>query len=150
MFNNQPVDDLLARWGVIPLNSPAYYPGYNGAIEKGIRELKERLERDLPVPQSWNVAQVGSFVEVEAALENFKHRRSLGGATAKEVYDKKPKRGHWSKRKRHDVFTSTSARAKAILKQKMKTDQRSVDAAWRHAVEAWLCDQALIEVHINP
>jgi hypothetical protein len=29
----------------------------------------------------------------------------------------------------------------------MNTDQRSVNAAWRHAVEAWLCDQALIEVH---
>jgi hypothetical protein len=29
----------------------------------------------------------------------------------------------------------------------MKTDQRSVQAAWRHAVEAWLSDQALIEVH---
>jgi hypothetical protein len=29
----------------------------------------------------------------------------------------------------------------------MKSDQRSVQAAWRNAVEAWLSDQALIEVH---
>jgi hypothetical protein len=29
----------------------------------------------------------------------------------------------------------------------MKSDQRSVNAAWRRAVEAWLSDQALIQVH---
>jgi hypothetical protein len=28
----------------------------------------------------------------------------------------------------------------------MKSDQRSVNGAWRRAVEAWLSDQALIEV----
>jgi hypothetical protein len=32
----------------------------------------------------------------------------------------------------------------------MKADQRCVQAAWRHAVEAWLSDQAPIEVHIKP
>ena len=150
VFNNQPVDDLLARWGVIPLNSPAYYAPYNGAIEKGIREIKERLKRELPVPESWNVTQVGAYVAVAAAEENYKSRRSLGGATAREVYSQKQKRSHWSQRQRHEAFAWTSARAKAILKENMKTDQRSVDAAWRRAVEAWLCDQALIEVHVNP
>ena len=150
VFNNQAVDDVLARWGVIPLNSPTYYPSYNGGIEKGIRELKERLERELPVPESWNLTQVGAFVAVAAAEENYKPRRCLGGATAKEVYSQKQSRGHWSQRQRHEAFAWTSARAKVILQQNMKTDQRSVNAAWRHAVEAWLCDQALIEVHINP
>jgi hypothetical protein len=29
----------------------------------------------------------------------------------------------------------------------MKSDQRSVNAAWLRTVEAWLSDQALIEVH---
>jgi hypothetical protein len=32
----------------------------------------------------------------------------------------------------------------------MKTDQRNVQAASRHVVEAWLSDEALVEVHINP
>ncbi len=150
MFNNQAVDDLLARWGVIPLNSPAYYAPYNGAIEKGIRELKERLKTEVKTPERWDVVQVGAYVAVAAERENYKRRRSLGGLSAKEVYDKKPNRGHWSQRKRHDAFASTSARAMAIVKENMKTDQRSVDAAWRRAVEAWLCDQALIEVHVNP
>ena len=34
---------MLAEACVTPLNSPAHYPRYNGAIEKGIRELKESL-----------------------------------------------------------------------------------------------------------
>jgi hypothetical protein len=149
VFNCQPVNDAMARWGVIPLNSPPYYPSYNGGVEKGIRELKERLKRELPVPESWDVTQVGAFVAVAAAEENHKPRRCLGGATAREVYGKKQERHRWSQRERHEAFVSTTARAKAILETTMKTDQRSVDTAWRLAVEAWLCDQALIEVHIN-
>ena len=57
--------------GVIPLNSPAYYAPYNGAIEQGIKELKKEMARALPVPESWNVAQVGPFVAVAAAQRNY-------------------------------------------------------------------------------
>lgn len=32
----------------------------------------------------------------------------------------------------------------------MKTDRRSINAAWRLARDAWLDDQALIVVHVNP
>jgi hypothetical protein len=57
------------------------------------------------------------------------------------------RRGRWNQQQRHQAFEWISSRAKAILENRMKTDQRSVNAAWRHAVEAWLSDQALIEVH---
>lgn len=146
-FNNQEVDDVLARWGVIPLNSPAYYPRYNGAIEKGIRELKTRLAGMLNVPERWDLAQVGAFVSVAAEQENYKPRRCLGGLSAKEVYRKKKENGRWSQRQRHEVLAWTKARAKVIMQEKMKSDRRSADAAWRLAVEAWLGDQALIVVH---
>jgi hypothetical protein len=36
---------------------------------------------------------------------------------------------------------------KTKLEKMMKTAQSSAQASWRHAVEAWLSDQALIEVH---
>jgi transposase InsO family protein len=146
-FNNQEVDDVLARWGVIPLNSPAHYPRYNGSIEKAIRELKVCLSGILNVPQHWDVAQVGAFVSVAAEQQNYKARRCLGGLSAKEVYRKKKENGRWSQRQRHNVLAWTRARAKVIMLEKMKTDRRSADAAWRLAVETWLGDQALIEVH---
>jgi hypothetical protein len=40
-----------------------------------------------------------------------------------------------------------TAKRSSSLENRMKSDQRSVNAAWRRAVEAWLSDQALIEVH---
>ena len=105
------------------------------------------MARALPVPESWNVAQVGPFVAVAAAQRNYQPRRCLGGANAKDIYSRKQRRGRWNQRQRHQAFEWISSRAKAILQTTMKTDQRSVNAAWRHAVEAWLSDQALIEVH---
>ena len=56
-------------------------------------------------------------------------------------------RARWNQRQRHQAFEWISCHAKAILRTRMKSDQRSVHAARRHAVEAWLSDQALIEVH---
>jgi transposase InsO family protein len=34
-LNAAEVDAVLAEYGVIPLNSPAYYPRYNGVVERG-------------------------------------------------------------------------------------------------------------------
>jgi hypothetical protein len=150
VFNHHVVNEVLARWGVIPLNSPAYYAPYNGAIEQGIRELKDEVRRALPVPESWNVEQVAPFVAVAAAKRNYQPRRCLGGANAQDIYRERKRRGRWNKRQRHQAFEWITRRAKAILENRMKTDQRSVQTAWRHAVEAWLCDQALVEVHLTP
>jgi hypothetical protein len=33
LFNCGPIDQLLSDEAVIPFNSPAYYPRYNGGIE---------------------------------------------------------------------------------------------------------------------
>ena len=44
-FNHQLVDDVLARYCVLPLNSPPHFPRYNGAMERGISELKRCLDK---------------------------------------------------------------------------------------------------------
>ena len=112
MFNHQAVNEVLARWGVIPLNSPAYYAPYNGAIEQGIKELKQEMARALPVPDSWNVAQVGSFVAVAAAQRNYQPRRCLGGANAKDIYSRKQRRGRWNQRQRLGACFPNRARSR--------------------------------------
>ena len=43
-FIAEELRDLCARWGVELLWSPPYTPRYNGAVESGIRWLKERTE----------------------------------------------------------------------------------------------------------
>jgi hypothetical protein len=37
-LNHQAVDEVLARYLVIPLNSPPHYPPYNGAMECAVRD----------------------------------------------------------------------------------------------------------------
>jgi hypothetical protein len=44
-FNHYLVDEVMARYCVLPLNSPPYFPRYNGAIERGISELKRCLNQ---------------------------------------------------------------------------------------------------------
>ena len=44
-FNHHAVDDLLAAYGVLPLNNPPNFPRYNGAMERGISELKRCLDQ---------------------------------------------------------------------------------------------------------
>ena len=46
-FNNQHVDAVMARFGVLPLNNPPHFPRYNGAQEKSIRDLKAALDQRL-------------------------------------------------------------------------------------------------------
>src|SRR5215469_10712676 len=46
-FNHQQVDEVLARFGVLPLNNPPHFPRYNGGMEKGIRDFKAALAKRL-------------------------------------------------------------------------------------------------------
>ncbi|HUB67121.1 MAG TPA: hypothetical protein VL981_06525 [Candidatus Methylacidiphilales bacterium] len=119
----------------------------NGAIEQGIKELKKKMARALP-----NAAKLergpGRPVRGGGSRPTQLPAPPLpGGANARDSYNQKQRRGRWNQRQRHLAFEWISCRAKAILQNRMKSDQRSVNAAWRHAVEAWLSDQALVEVH---
>ena len=46
-LNHPEVNDVLSEYFVIPLNSPVYYPPYNGAIEEAQTELKNGLAQKL-------------------------------------------------------------------------------------------------------
>jgi len=77
-FNNQHVDDVMARFGVLPLNNPPRFPRYNGGIEKSIRDFKSALAlRQLAVPSDFALA-----TEVVAHELNHRSRRCLKGRTA--------------------------------------------------------------------
>jgi transposase InsO family protein len=69
-FNNQHVDAVLARHVVPPLNSPPQVPRYNGAMTKGIGDLKRRLDQRLSAP----VQDQGLIASVEATVHELNHR----------------------------------------------------------------------------
>jgi transposase InsO family protein len=147
-LNHEAVDAVLAKHGVIPLNSPAHYPGYNGAIEKGIREMKEALGECLPQARSWQPVAIRPYIMALHHALNCRRRRSLQGQTACEAYGHQPRRRY----RQHDrLATFEWIRIHAIdrVRQLEKIDRRSLNAAWRHAAEAWLRCQGLITVSIN-
>jgi transposase InsO family protein len=84
-LNHAAVDRVLAEYGVIPLNSPAYYPKYNGAVEKGIREMKEALGECLPQAVTWRPQEIRPYIMAVHHALNCKPRRSLQGHTACEA-----------------------------------------------------------------
>ena len=81
-LNQQAVDEVLARYLVIPLNSPPNYPPYNGGMECAVRELKtplvEKIHARGPIPES----QVQVWAEVLAHELNHRSRGCLHGQVA--------------------------------------------------------------------
>src|SRR6185437_8497729 len=148
IFNDRAVDAVLAEHCVIPLNSPARYPRYNGAIEKAIREMKQQWTEGMPLPAIWQPKHVAPFAHALNHLKNCRRRRSLGGHTAAETYSHQPP-SRFGKRERHDTFEWISNHSNAILQRMEKPNRRSADAAWRQATETWLRCQGLITVSLN-
>ncbi len=147
-LNHAAVDRVLAEHGVIPLNSPAYYPKYNGAVEKGIREMKAALGECLPQAIRWQPKQIRPYLLAVHHALNCRPRRSLHGHTACEAYQHQP-RHRYNRRLRLASFGWIRIQAKDRIQQLEKIDHRSLNAAWRHAAETWLRCQGLITVSIN-
>ena len=65
-LNQQAVEEVLARYRVIPLNSPPHYPPYNGGMECAVRELKTPLVEKILASGSTLQPQVQAWAEVRA------------------------------------------------------------------------------------
>ena len=99
-LNNAAVNEVLSRHMVIPLNSPTYYPPYNGAMERSQDEMKRQLES--------TGKSVHAHIQRESELAahdlNHKSRRSLKGDTACERFSARKKLlNKYDKRKRREV-----------------------------------------------
>lgn len=134
VFKNEIVDELLAKYGVIALNSPPHYPRYNGSIEKSIRDFKD-VFRD----------------QLEQTVHGLNHRsrRCLKGRTACDVYHDDRLKRTFSMKERHAIFGWIRSHSLQIIQNMSNPDHRSVGAAWRIAAENWLRRQNLITVARN-
>lgn len=141
-LNCAEVDDVLAEHLVIPLNSPAHYPRYNGAIENSIQHFKKHLLPCLHTPQQWDLAALAPIGRGLILQLNAQSRRSLHGRSATEVYHADPRR--WTKRFRQHTFQWIRTRWIATLAEMEKPNRRTRATAWRESVVAWLRCQELI------
>lgn len=139
------VDAVLARWRVIPLDSPTYYPQYNGSVEQSQGEFKTHLEA--------LVASDATDKELELAVDlaghelNHTERRSLKGHLACEQFTLgRVKVKYYNKRRRMEVYRYIKGMAAEMVAGMQTTDKRAVAAAWRAAVQSWLQENGLITV----
>jgi len=141
------VDRMLEKYFVIPLNSPTYYPQYNGGIERSHRGIKGFWEeKRSPIAQS-RVVEMAALA-VQAACElNHTPRRSLGEKTACSLYQQasgnlRP----YNRRKRKEVYDWIRDRAFAIMESMGGGGRKEFDCAWRIATETWLRNNGVITV----
>jgi transposase InsO family protein len=149
-LNQQAVDALLARYLVIPLNSPPHYPPYNGGIERAMREMKTPLHGKIlgsgPIPES----QVQSCAEMLASELNHRARGCLGGQIACRAFqDTESLRKAYTLRKRRQVFDWINELTRELIQASAVHTQRQAEAARRLAVETWLQRNGVITITQN-
>jgi hypothetical protein len=141
-LNCSEVTDVLAAHGVIPLNSPAYYPRYNGAMENSIGQFKKHLLPCLVTPPSWDLDTMRPLGRAMVVELNARRRRSLAGETPAAVFHAECQ--GWTKRFRQDTFQWIESRWRATVAQMEQPNRRQVATAWRTEAVAWLRCQQLI------
>jgi transposase len=148
---NQPaVEEVLARYLVMPLNSPPHYPPYNGGMECAVRELKpplvEKILASGPIPAS----QVQVWAEGLAHELNHRPRRCLDGQVACRVFqDARSALKAYTRRKRREVFDAISALTRILMQARAVHTQRQAETARRLAVETWLQRNGVITITQN-
>ena len=142
-FNHHAVDQVLARFGVLPLNNPPHYPRYNGGMEKSIRDFKAAL-----AARQWQRPdEITWAAEVMAHELNHQPRRCLKGRTACAVFHDDAQRLRWNQRQRKEIFRLLLHRFGAMIEMPVNGNHPSLATLWRVTVESWLRCQNLIHVH---
>lgn len=150
VFNHHQLDALLAAEAILPLNSPAYYPPYNGGVEKGIRDFKAALADCLPSrPNPWPPEAAAACAAAAAHLRNCAPRRCLNGVSSVQAYHQQC-RFTCARALRHAAFDWIKCRASGILCSTQSPTRRHASAAWRVATQLWLERQNLITITKKP
>jgi hypothetical protein len=141
-LNHAAVNDVLAEYFVLPVNSPVHYPPYNGAIEEAQAELKTGLSARLAYK-----ACPGEHLEAYAGVVehdlNHQPRPCLNGSNSCQAYF--AGRRTFSKWERRDAYVWIAN----LQKDMLCCEGIQPQAAWRIAVEAWLRMKGFITVSIN-
>jgi transposase InsO family protein len=148
-MNHLAVNEVLSEFFILPLNSPAYYAPYNGAIEESQGELKKCLRDKLGLVPSCSREQIEPYAEAAVHDLNHRLRGSLGGKTSCQVFFCSGSKPSFTKRERRDIYDGLMERVERILSKMNPCGQSAKESAWRIAVEFWLKSKDFINVHIN-
>jgi hypothetical protein len=148
-LNHAEVNKVLAEHGVIPLNSPAYYPPYNGGMEHKQLEIKEHLKNrftDGPTCQPVLVLAA----EICGHDLNHLRRPVLGHRTACQTLAAgRPTLRQFNRRKRKETFEKIKSLAVDITANLEQHTDMSAEVAFRYAAESWMQSNNIIRVRRN-
>ena len=148
-LNHAEVNKVLAEYRVIPLNSPAYYPPYNGGMEHKQWEIKQHLKNrfaDGPTCQSVLVLAA----EICGHDLNHLRRPILGNRTACQAMESgRPVLRQFHRRKRKEAFQKIKALAVDIAANLEQHTVLDAEVAFRHAAESWMQSNNIIRVRRN-
>ncbi|MGE5745657.1 MAG: hypothetical protein ACM33U_00165 [Solirubrobacterales bacterium] len=149
-LNQEAVDVILARYWVMPLNSPRQYPPYNGGMERAIREIKAPLRAQLHLSGPTSAAEVQHWAERLAYELNHRPRRALQGQVACRVFqDARPILRAYTLRKRREAFDEMNALTWTLLQAQGVCTEHDAGRIRRVAVETWLQKHRVITVTQN-
>jgi len=143
-LNHHEVNTVLSEWMVIPINSPTYYPQYNGSIEQTQCELKAEMTRMICTSDR------DLFFLSERAIYHLNHRprRCLqGDISCRVLHTGKDTMRSFNRRKRREVYEKIMTITGRILASELTID--SLDVAQRYAVEIWLQENGWMSVMNN-
>ena len=148
-LNHAEVTKVLGEYGVIPLNSPAYYPPYNGGMEHKQLEIKEHLKNrfaDGPTCQPVLVLAA----EICGHDLNHVRRPVLGHRTACQTLESgRPVLRQYHRRKRKEAFEEIKALAVDIAANLEQHTGMGAEVAFRYAAESWMQSNNIIRVRRN-
>jgi len=143
-FNNEFVDAVLAKYGVLPLNSPPAYPQYNGAEERGQGELKNTLKNMLDGTEGWSLDTIAPFVQNAAHELNHYYRPCLGNQTA--CHTRATTKVSFTLNQRKNIYQLVMNKRDIILEE--NGEKVSPMSAWRKAAVQWLSENGLVTITV--
>jgi transposase InsO family protein len=133
------VDEVLAKWSVLPLTSPPYYPRYNGAVEWSQGQLKKEMEQIMN-DVSGDIGNV--LLHARLASHAINHRSSPTLQGRNPCHTVAISQSKFTLNERRQLLRWVETEQEIILRSMdPKPDRR---AAWRQAVTRWLTNNGLL------
>ena len=138
IFHSGKVEKLLENHGVVSLTSPRYYPGYNGKMERSMRDLKQHIRAQRRYGVRSNLQ--GHIRTAMKGLNDKRPRPVLKGSTASEVFhrDRIALPDRWA------FIEEVRQAENHFVAQAASREQEQT--ARRRAVEAVLLNHELLEI----
>ena len=138
IFHSGKVEKLLESHGVVSLTSPRYYPGYNGKMERSMRDLKQHIRAQRRYGVRANLQ-----AHIHTAMKDLNDKRPrpvLKGSTAREVFhrDRIALPDRWA------FIEEVRQAENHFVAQAASREQEQT--ARRRAVEAVLLNHELLEI----